>query len=121
VCGEFALRRGEELVSALPGVAAQGPAHLLNVASAHFVSLPAILRVASPFCAAQEPGRARLTPVSSPAWPCATWLTACEMAPASWLTIPPGLPTSMTFGALGMAAGLRAGQAAAGARKLLPA
>jgi hypothetical protein len=46
---------------------------------------------------------------------------ASEMAPAIWLTIPPGLPTSMTFGALGMAAGLRAGQAAAGARKLLPA
>jgi len=55
----FALRRGEELVSALLGVAAQGPPHLLNVATAHFVSLPAILRAASPFCAAQEPGRAR--------------------------------------------------------------
>ena len=44
-----------------------------------------------------------------------------EMAPAIWLTIPAGLPASMTFGALGMVAGLRTGQAAAGARKLLPA
>jgi len=47
VCGEFALRRGEELVSALLGVAAQGPPRLLNVATAHFVSLPTILRAAS--------------------------------------------------------------------------
>jgi hypothetical protein len=45
--------------------------------------------------------------VSSPAWPCATWLTAREstMAPAIWLTIPMGLPESMTFGALGMVQG----------------
>ena len=108
MCGEFALRRGEELVSALLGVAAQGPPRLLNVATAHFVSLPAILRAASPFCAAQEPGRARLTSVSSPAWSCATWLTAREMAPAIWLTIPMGLPASMTFGAPGTFANVEA-------------
>jgi hypothetical protein len=38
------------------------------------------------------------------------------MAPAIWLTIPMGLPASMTFGALGMVAGLRTGQAAVEAR-----
>jgi hypothetical protein len=41
------------------------------------------------------------------------------MAPAIWLTIPVGLPASMTFGALGMVAGLRTGQAAVEARKVL--
>ncbi len=65
MCGEFALRPGEELVSALLGVAAQGPARLRNVATAHLVSLPVILRAPSPFCVALEPGRARLTPVSA--------------------------------------------------------
>ena len=45
--GELALRRGDELVAALPGVAAQGPPHLLDVALAHFVSLPTMLRAAS--------------------------------------------------------------------------
>ena len=35
VGGELALRRGDELVAALPGIAAQGSAHLLDVALAH--------------------------------------------------------------------------------------
>jgi len=66
VCGEFALRRGEELVSSLLGVAAQGPARLLNVATAHFVSLAAILRAASAsappenFCQLEAPLRNRV-------------------------------------------------------------
>lgn len=47
-------------------------------------------------------------------------LTAREVTPAIWLTIPMGLRASMTFGALGMAAGLRTGQAAVEARNLLP-
>jgi hypothetical protein len=38
------------------------------------------------------------------------------MAAAIWLTIPMGLRASMTFGALGMVAGLRTGQAAVEAR-----
>jgi hypothetical protein len=56
VCGEFALRRGEELVSALLGVAPQGPPRLLNVATAHFVSLPTILRAASLSAPLRSPG-----------------------------------------------------------------
>jgi hypothetical protein len=53
VCGELALRRGDELVAAPLGVAAQGPPLLLNVALAHFISLSTMLRAASGSGAAQ--------------------------------------------------------------------
>jgi hypothetical protein len=56
VCGEFALRRGEELVAALLGVAAPGHPHLLNVAPAHFISLPTMLRAASVSALLKSPG-----------------------------------------------------------------
>ena len=47
--GELALRRGDEPVAALPGIAAKGPSHLLEVALAHSLSLPTTLRAASAF------------------------------------------------------------------------
>src|SRR5665809_117616 len=47
VGGELGLRCGDEFVAAFPGIAAQGPPHLLYVAVAHSASLPAMVRAAS--------------------------------------------------------------------------
>jgi len=60
VCGEFALRRRDELVAALLGVAAHGSPHLLDVALAHSLSLPTMLRAASASAQLKNPRR-RLT------------------------------------------------------------
>jgi len=48
------LPAGEELLAVLPGVTAQGPAHLLKPLSAQLLTLSTIPRAASVYLAARE-------------------------------------------------------------------